>query len=55
MYGRKITQCEKRGVCLSNLDCCYECDHRTWCDARCWDKECRREKIAERLGIKKGA
>ena len=50
MNGKNITKCvTNNGGCLDPGVCCYECDHKGWCDLRCLNSECRRERIKERL------
>lgn len=44
-----ITQCDGRPKCLSGHDCCYECDHNSWCADRCRDGICRLSKVKARL------
>lgn len=52
MLGLNVTQCEKRNVtCLGGSDCCYECDHKAYCEDRCHDGGCRLKKLQKRLGI----
>lgn len=49
-----ITKCNTReGKCLGGNDCCFECDYKGWCEAKCPNHSCRHEKIALRLGAKR--
>lgn len=50
MLGLNVTQCgRQREKCLGNDDCCYECDYQSWCDDRCYDRECRLRGLVKRL------
>lgn len=47
------TKCiTSNGGCLVPGICCYECDHKGWCDIRCANSECRREQVKKRLKTK---
>ena len=47
------TKCiTSNGGCLVPGICCYECDHKGWCDIRCINSECRREQVKKRLKTK---
>ena len=52
MNGKNITKCvTNNGGCLDPGVCCYECDHKGWCDLRCLNSGCRRERIKSRLKL----
>lgn len=52
MLGDNVTKCpEDRCECLGSDDCCYECDHKDYCDQKCEDKACRMLMLSRRLGI----
>lgn len=56
MMLMNLTQCEERKTkCLGDFICCYECDYRGWCDAKCTDTMCRRIQIMRRLNYGKDA
>lgn len=50
MCGMNITQCpEERCECLGKRDCCFECDHRSYCDGKCDDVACHVYQIQKRI------
>ena len=52
MWGMNVSQCpEERCECLGSTDCCYECDHKEYCDMKCEDRECRMLMLVRRLGV----
>ena len=49
-FGRNITQCIGRhDPCLVRSDCCYECQHNSWCPVRCRDNACHLDRVRDRL------
>lgn len=58
MNGMNVTMCIDKPCAYGQKVCCYECDYRIRadCDERCDQKDCRHERIQERIyGHKKSA